>query len=177
MALNYHNLDARTRGFMVDEIDRDVADESIYISPRLTSDGQSDWADLIRTAAQEHNDEWLSAQLRGSARLKTMERRKTKGGGYTTARVPHTAPDTLAEGEFNRFYARGLCRRAMDEGIGRVIVYRAKSVDQPRSASESKIGAEFDPATILADLRSAKGVEPALGIPPGPNSGLTLMLP
>ena len=177
MALSYRNLDARMRGFIIDEINRDIAENSMYISSRLTPDGRGDWGDLIRTAAQDHNDEWLAAQLRGTERLATTEQRQTKNGGYTTVRVPHTAPDTLAEGEFNRFYARGLCRRAIDDGVNRVIVYRAKSVERPRSDSEEMIGAELDPEAVLADLRNAKGVEPALGIPPGPNSGLSLMLP
>lgn len=60
---------------------------------------------------------------------------------------------------------------------GRVIVYRAKSVSNPRAESEAKIGAEYKPQDILADLRTAKGVEPALGAPPGPDSGLSLTLP
>lgn len=177
MGLNYLNLDDRTRLFMVEEIQSDVADNSMYISPRLTSDGQDDWPDLVRVAAQSYDDDWLAAQLRGTGRLRDTEQRRKRGGGYTTVQVPHTAPITLAEGEFNRYYARGLCRRAIDEEIAHVVVYRAKSVVQPRSASEDMIGAEFDPADILADLRSSTGVEPALGIPPGPNSGLTLRLP
>ena len=172
MPLDYRNLDARTREFMVAEIDKDEAGSNMYISPRLTADGKEDWPNLIRTAAQDHADGWLADQLTGTGRMAATEQRQGKD-----VRVPHTAPETLAEGEFNRYYARGLCCRAMDEGINRVIVYRAKPVANPRTGSEAKIGAEYNPQDILADLRTAKGVEPALGIPPGPNSGLTLKLP
>ena len=177
MALKYLNLDEHTRAFMVEEIDADITNNSTYISPRLTPDGRDSWPDLIRTAALRYDDSWLANQLRGTGRLADTEQRRKKSGGYTTAQVPHTAPDTLAEGEFNRYYARGLCRRAIDERLDNVVVYRAKEVTVPRRESEAKIGAEYDPATILADLRGAIGVEPALGIPPGPNSGLTLKLP
>ena len=177
MPLDYLNLDEQTRPFMVEEIDLDVANDSIYISPNLSEAGVADWPTLIRTAAQSHDDKWLAAQLRGTGRLKDMTERRKPKGGYTTVRVPVTAPDMLAEGEFNRYYARGLCRRAIANGIDRVIVYRAKDVMRPRPDSQAKLGTEHDPAAILADLRSAQGVEPALGIPPGPNSGLTLKLP
>lgn len=44
-------------------------------------------------------------------------------------KVPVTAPETLSEGEFNRFYARGLCRVAISLGIAAVQVYRAKGRD------------------------------------------------
>ncbi len=83
----------------------------------------------------------------------------------------------MAEGEFNRFYVRGLCRRAIEDGIQQLIIYRAKAVMTPRPGSEEKIGTSVDSAAILADLRTTIGVEPALGMPPGPNSGLTLKLP
>jgi hypothetical protein len=83
----------------------------------------------------------------------------------------------MAEGEFNRFYVRGLCRYALANGIRQLEVYRAKAVDQPRAGSEEKIGTLVDPQAILDDLRVSAGVEPTLGMPPGPNSGLTLKIP
>lgn len=177
MALDYRNLDDRTREFMVSEIDLDVANGQMYFSTRLTVRGKDAWPNLIRTAAQSHSDAWLVEQLKNAGLIAETEQRRKRDGSYSEVQVPHTAPETLSEGEFNRYYARGLCRRAIDDGIDRVIVYRAKVVEIPRSSSEAKIGAEYDPENILADLRTAQGVEPALGIPPGPNSGLTLKLP
>lgn len=177
MPLRYLNLDARTRDFMVEEIDMDASGRKIYISSYLNDLGKRVWPNLLRTAAQSHDDSWLAEQLRDTARLKQTTERKKPKGGYTTVRVPVTAPETLAEGEFNRYYARGLCKRAVEDGIAEVIVYRAKEVRQPRPESEAKIGAKYSPSVVLADLRITQGVERALGIPPGPNSGLTLKLP
>lgn len=65
----------------------------------------------------------------------------------------------------------------MAEDIALLEVYRAKQVAEPRAASQAKIGQMVNPGDILNDLRSTQGVEPALGLPPGPNSGLTLRLP
>jgi hypothetical protein len=182
MSLNYLDLDGRTRKFMIEEIDRDTSSRTLYLSPWLTDEGLRVWARMLRIAAESHDDGWLAAQLRFDSYIrKTAERRKPKGDGYTTYRVPDTAADTLAEGEFNRFYVRALCLRAItdgeqvDGGMG-LVVYRAKPVKQPSPGSEEKIGIRIDPQAFLNDLRANQGVEPALGLPPGPNSGLSIRI-
>ena len=92
-------------------------------------------------------------------------------------KVPVNAADTLAEGEFNRFYLRGLCRRALENGEKELVIYRAKPVSQPRRESERKLGTTVDAEALLRDLREHLGVDSALGLPPGPNSGLSAKLP
>jgi hypothetical protein len=177
LSLNYQNLDARTRAYMVEEIDLAVNDGSIYLSNFLTLTGKRDWPGLLRASAANGSDTNLADQLRRNGRLeKSYTKRKPKGG-FTTAAVPVTAPETMAEGEFSRFYARGLCRRAIEDGIRQLIVYRAKAVTTPRPGSEEKIGTAVDPSALLIDLRTSQGLEPSLGIPPGPNSGLSVRLP
>jgi hypothetical protein len=123
------------------------------------------------------NDETLAEHLNADGRLNELEERRKPTGGVTMVKVPVTAAATLAEGEFNRFYIRALCRRAIEQGIPRLIVYRAKDVTSPRRESEQKIGTEVDPQQLLADLRAHPGVDTALGLPPGPNSGLSVRLP
>jgi hypothetical protein len=177
MPLNYLNLDARTRGFIVEEIDMAVSDGSIYLSNFLTEVGKRDWPKLLRDAAANGSDATLADQLTRGGRLETTYTKRKPKGGFTSVAVPFTAPETMAEGEFNRFYVRGLCRRAMEDGIQQLIVYRAKSVTQPRSSSEEKIGTGIDPNALLVDLRTSPGLEPSLGLPPGPNSGLSVRLP
>jgi hypothetical protein len=133
---------------------------------------------MMLESAKSGSDATLSLEITRFNRLSiTAERRKPGGFGITTYRIPPTAPDTMSEGEFNRFYVRALCRRAIEENIPTLIIYRAKSVVKPRTDSELKIGTSVNPGQILQDLRTSPGLEPALGLPPGPNSGLSAKLP
>ena len=139
--------------------------------------GLQDYNDLLTEAIKSYDDAWLANQLRENGRLNRTEEKRKPSGGTTTAKVPVTAPDTLAEGEFSRFYARGLCLRAIADGIGKVVVYRAKEVKHPRTKSQEMIGKEIDAEALLNDLRINTGVDTALRLPPGPNSGLSVQLP
>lgn len=154
----------------------DIARDKLYLSPRLSGNGLTEYPTLIREAARGYDDEWLANSLRDNGRLNLTEQRRTKSG-IVMAKVPVNAPETLSEGEFNRFYARGLCRFALNSGIARLQVYRAKAVMVARSVSEAMIGTEIEAAALLEDLRTHQGVDTALGLPPGPNSGLSVKLP
>jgi hypothetical protein len=141
----------------------------------LNDTGSAEWGGLLLAAAQQHNDAWLAGQL-GRGRLKKeVPRRKPKGDGFTIVQVPTTAPDTLSEGEFNRYYIRALCRRAIEDKVDYVTVYRARASENPRPESEALIGQRIDASRLLADLRAAPGVEAALGLA-RPNSGLSVRL-
>ena len=106
--------------------------------------------------------------------LNATEQRRTKNG-YSTVKVPVTAHETLSEGEFNRFYIRALCLRAIAEESS-LIYYRAKQVANPRSETQARIGKLADAQSLLSELRINPGVDTALGLPPGPNSGLSVRL-
>jgi hypothetical protein len=177
MSLDLKNLDEKTRRFMLEEVEQDLANDQLYISPRLNGDGRIAYIALLKEAIESHNDDWLAQNLRYGGLINLTEQRRKPNGGYTMVKVPVTAPDTLAEGEFNRFYARGLSRRAVEEAIPALEIYRAKEVMQPRSESIRKIGAKVDPKALLQDLRTHPGVDTALGLPPGPNSGLSVKIP
>src|SRR5207253_1376241 len=156
----------------LEEIELDIASEKgIYLSTRFNERGIATYPDLLKTAAQDHDDDWLAGLIRNNGLLNAKEQRRKPKGGYTLADVPYTAHETLAEGEFNRFYARGLCRYAIDRGINELIIYRAKEVMQARSASIAKIGTRINAQALLNDLRTHPGMDTALGLPPGPNSG------
>ena len=176
MALNLINLDAVTRKYMLDKIESDERAGRLYISSRLSNRGASDYPALLKAAATAADDSFLANELRAPGRLNPTEPRNTKNG-VTWAKVPITAPETMAEGEFNRFYARGLCRRAIDEGKPKVRVYRAKQVMNPRSLSEALLGQLFEAEKLLEDLRVHIGTDTSLGLPDGPNSGLSICLP
>ncbi|MGA2673837.1 MAG: hypothetical protein ABSE99_11480 [Terracidiphilus sp.] len=175
MALNLVNLDAATRKYMLEEIEIDERAGRLYISSRLSNRGALEYPALLKAAAIASDDSFLANELRAPGRLNSSEPRNTKSG-VTYAKVPVTAPETLAEGEFNRFYARGLCRRAINDGKPRVRVYRAKDVLNPRRESIALIGQILDAEKLLEDLRQNTGTDTALRLPPGPNSGLSICL-
>lgn len=176
MSLNLVDLDEQTRRYMQMELEDDIANNQLYVSTRLSPQGEVDWPVLLRTAIVSGDDRTLTRELRAGGRLNAYESRRTPSGGMTSAKVPVTAPETLAEGEFNRYYMRGLCRRVLEENLGVVTVYRAKQVGRPRSESEQLIGQQVDPQQLLEDLRINIGTDTALGLPAGPNSGLSVRL-
>ncbi len=175
MGLLYNDLDDSTRHYMIKEFDHDITNRSMYFSKRLTQDGEKVWPTILLEAISYYNDEWLKDEIIRRSILVAFETRRSKNG-FSQAKVPVTAPATLAEGEFNRYYIRAICARAIDEKISSVIAYRARFSSTPRPESEAKIGHPYDPKFLLADLRSSPGEEPQCGFP-GPNSGLSIQLP
>lgn len=171
MPLNYENLDVTTRKFMQEEIKNDTAKGVLYISNRLNEQGKTLWPSLLLEAAKSGNDASLASKLRSERALKTTELRQEK-----SVAVPVTAADTLSEGEFNRYYARGVCLHAISNGSSEVTAYRARTSGSPRASSEAKIGHKYNAKKLLEDLRAHPGVDTALGLPNGPNSGLSVKL-
>lgn len=175
MGMHYASL-ADVREHMSNELKVDQAAGKLFVSNRLTPLGGQKWPGLLLVAVEQHDDEWLAGQLRANRLIIAQEQRRKPSGGYTMAAVPATAPDTLAEGEFNRFYIRGVCLQAIKIGRPTVEVYRAKAVGAPRAESIAKVGTHISPERLLADLRQNLGIDTALGLPAGPNSGLSVKL-
>jgi hypothetical protein len=177
MPLQHTHLDDRTRALMLKEIERDINAGNLYLSENLSQQGCTDYPRLLRVAAERGSDATFAEALR--ACLNSHEKpRKLKSGDYSKPPVMRSnAHEMLAEGEFNRFYMRGLCLRVMEDGIKTVVVYRAKEVSSPRSQSEQMLGKQMAAEALLQDLRAHVGVDTALGLPPGPNSGLCIRLP
>lgn len=174
MGLRYENLDADTRALMLEEIDTDVADGSIYVSNYLNQAGANAWPALTREAANSGTDDSLAQQLLDQRLLKDQVERRKPTGGTTMAKVPYTAPNTLAEAQFNMYYMRALARRALALGT-QLVVYRGKEVGYARPESEALLGTNFDPQVLLDELRRTKGVDPDIPMPL-PNSGLCVRL-
>lgn len=177
MAFQFWDLGELTRRLMLGEIEHDLERGSLYLSPRLTDRGRLDWPDLLKHAVLYGDEEELAESLKGTGRLRAVEYRRGPRSRPVQVRVPHTAAETLAEGEFNRFYIRAQCRRAIVAGLNEVLVYRAKAVREPRPESQRLLGRRLNPATLLDDLRAHTGEgEPASRVPGGPNSGLSVRL-
>ncbi len=178
MSLYLVNLDEQTRQLMLAEVEYDEVRNQLHISPFLSGQGQRDYPSLLRDAITNGDETTLTETLQKQRRIDRTLTRRDPRGGYAIVSSPRTAAATLAESEFNRYYIRALCRRAIAAGIPELIVYRAKSATKPRPASETLVETTVDPATLLEDLRQHTGDElPELGIPAGPNSGITVRLP
>ena len=174
MKFNFKNLDEQTRKLMLDEINIDISSGQLYYSKRFNDTGIKLYPSLLQQAVESGDEEHLATSLKHNQSFKNEEERRTKTG-VTFVKVPETAHQTFAESEFNRFYIRALCMRAITNGQ-QLIVYRARHSDNPRAESEMMINRMVDPNRLLADLRNNIGVDTALGLPPGPNSGLTVKL-
>ena len=178
MALYYYNLDERTRQLMLEEMEFDITRNQLHISPFLSGQGQRDYPNLLREAILSGSDESLAENLRAHRRiLKALPRRNKVKEGFGIAAVPNNAAEIIAEGEFNRFYIRALARRALADGIPELVVYRAKQAVRPRAESETLVETALPAQELLDDLRSHTDRRPALGVPSGPNSGLSVRLP
>lgn len=174
MGLNYKNLNKTIRNYMLSEIELDIKNNSIYFSKRLNAQGKKQWVSILEKASKNYDDVWLEEKLES---LITQYEYRNINGLKKMVKTPYTAPMTLAEGEFNRFYMRGLCQFAIDNNINEVIVYSAKKTSLPRSSSLSLLKSKFlNPQKILNDLRTTQGMETLtkLGLA---NSSLSLMLP
>lgn len=146
---------------MLAELQKDIASGVLYYGANLSEAGKAAWPELLRQTIDENDDDWLVQKL-------TVRGMMITTGKYKAA--------MLAEGEFNRFYVRGLCVRTISAGGSEVVVCRAKSVSDPRPESRALIGKRISAAALLQDLRTSQGKTPALGIPGGLNSGITVRL-
>ena len=178
MTLYLENLDDRTRQLMLDELEYDISHNQLHISPFLSGQGQRDYGHLIQEAIQSGTDQSLADALKAHRRINRTQPRRQPKGGYSIASTPENAAEILAESEFNRYYIRGLARRAIEDGIPELVIYRAKPAKNPRPESEARVESTISPQDLLDDLRAHPGDEPpALGVPAGPNSGLSVRLP
>jgi hypothetical protein len=151
---NFTKLDARTRALMVEEIDKATQSNEHYYSTRFNDIGRLGWVNWLRNAAIEFDEHWLAYQLEAAIAMKHLEMRAKPKGGYTVAHVPDTAAETMAEGQFNRFYMAAICCRAIEDAKSNVTVYRARQPNEPRPESRALEGSERDAASLLKELKS-----------------------
>src|ERR1051325_4189411 len=81
MALNYENLDARTRSSMLAEVESDISQVRLYMSNRLNGQGTGAYVTLLKDAVQSHDDAWLASQKRTRSLMKEAEERNNPKSG------------------------------------------------------------------------------------------------
>ena len=171
----FENLDDATRSSMLKAIEEGESTGNIYYSTRFNQDGNERWLTLLKQAAQQFNEHWLAYQLESNRLMKDFESAVKPSGGYIAKYVPHTASETMAEGQFNRFYILGLCKRARAEGITHLEIYRAKERFDPRLESQVLIGSLLSIDEIESQLKVTKASFKSQLVKP--NSGLCVKLP
>jgi hypothetical protein len=174
MPLQYENLDPTTRRFALAELDNDLASGAFHVSERLRVTAVADYEHLLRDAVRYYDDRWLEEHA--SDLLIDVEPRRTRSGGQTVAKVPQMAARMLAEGDFNRYYMRGVAARAIEEGRQVVEVYRARLSLEPRPESADVEGRRIAAREVLDHLRGPLSADPAVAPLGRTNSGLSVRL-
>ena len=174
MKFNFTNLDEQTRALMKEEIARAADNDEIYFSARFNDIGSSNWVSWLTEAADSHDEHWLAYQIEASGGMKDFEGRAKPTSGYTVAHVPRTAAETMADGQFNRFYIAAVCRRAIEAGQNDVTIYRARHRGEPRPGSIALEGTTTNARALLEQVR---GKQTSFGCTLlKPNSGLSIQL-
>lgn len=153
MRFEFKHLDDVTRGYMLEEIQAARQEKNLYYSRRFNDSGVARWPELLAQAARRHDEYWLACQLEEEGLMRGLEGARTPSGGYTIRYVPHTAAGLLAEGQFNRYYILGVCRRALAERKSAVVVYRAKHRSEQASEPDEITGSSLDAQVLHAELR------------------------
>lgn len=171
---NFENLDTATRKFMIEAIEEAEQTNNIYKSARFNEAGNQKWIPLLKEAANGYNEHWLAYQLEANVLMIDFEGAQKPSGGYTIKHVPHTASETMAEGQFNRFYILGLCKRARNEGITELEIYRAKQRAEQRPESQALIGTKLSIDEIESQLKETKNSFKSSLVKP--NSGISVRI-
>lgn len=167
----FENLDEVTRRYMLIEVEEAVKASQLHMSQRFTTLGREQYPALLREAVRTGNEDSLTTAI---LKEQLLVEREPYGTG--TRRVPTNAARTFAEGQFNSFYMRGVCHRAIQAG-NKVEVYRAKEVIKEHPASTYQEGQQLNPQQVLRLLRhSPSGRDRGPLVPAGFNSGLSLRL-
>jgi hypothetical protein len=174
MPLQYENLDPTTRRYALAELDQDLASGAFHASERLRPTAVAEYQHQLHEAIRYYDDRWLEERAADS--LVDFEPRRTRSGGQTTARLPDMAARMLTEGDFNRYYMRGVSLRAIEEGRQVVEVYRARLSLEPRSESAELEGRRLSARDVLQYLRGQTTSDPAVSSLGRPNSGLSVRL-
>jgi hypothetical protein len=161
---------------MLAELDADVEAESLYRSPQLSEAGLCHYHRLLRHAIESGSEASFAATLAALGAVRPPSRwQHPKEVGPAQALADATF--RLAEREFHRFYIRGLCCRALEQGINLLVIYRARPTDEGHRPADSMIGLRIDVRSLLEDLRGAFRSLPPHGLPQCRDPGLSVRFP
>ncbi len=172
MALQLVDLNVATRAAMLAELEEDIGAGKVVLSPHLKDGAGSEFISLLVSALRDFHDVWLASALRTKGLVRTHETIPTQHGPKRITLPPDT-PELLAEGEYNRYYLRGLCRRAIEESFPTLWIYRANGEARRRPECDRLVGTPIDPCVLLEALQGGASTDEALGLPAERHSGLS----
>lgn len=162
------NLDEETRELMLDEINSDIGNDKLYSSNRLNKNGKENYTHNLLESVKNGNEETFTSLLTQDNFNETeLVKEKSK-------KIPSNAASLLCQSEFNRYYIRAICLRAINQNQDEIEIYRGRESSWARPESEILIGTYLSATDLLEDLRNSIGISPKLF--PEINSGLTVKL-
>lgn len=148
MSMNFIELnDVRVRELMLEEFVYSKERNEVYLSNDFVAGVQDQYFTLIERAISKYDEEWLKNYLISGFFME----QNVKSGRAINKR--HSA-ERLAQTEFNRFYTRGICRKALERGDENVEVYRARNSQSPDPKSQAQIGHQVKASQLLEELRN-----------------------
>lgn len=172
MSFNFLELDNKVRTFMNEELLDDIPQNRLHLADRLNEEGRRTWANLLSEAIMDYDEVWLAEKIVENNILNETEPYKRSASGLRKINRS-SAAKLLAEGEFNKYYIRGICQKAIEEERGYIFVYRAKEVKSPRTESEKLVNNQINPSTLLEICRGKTNHE-LYWLLLEPNSGLSI---
>jgi hypothetical protein len=172
MSLHLKQLDRRTRALMLEEIDEAETVGSLHMSELLSVHGKINYATLFKHAVKNGNDETFAQALVARESFKGHEIRVVEDKTLWIEINPHVAASNLAEAEFNRYYVRAICKRALQDGISTVTLYDANEKNGSSAEFETLMNKAIDAAALLRDLKGGAALHSNLK----PNQSLSVKI-
>ena len=168
----FPNLDDITRLIMITELERDLKNGLFYIPKSIKPDFVCAYKRILKANFEKGNVDSLRRDL-----IPSFFKTRDKDG----KRIPSNIRDMVAFSEFNRYYARAVLVRAIDENKS-VTIYRARKSVNERAESKQSIhksyftkGSLKHMLAVLRDYNVLFSVKVDIGFMQ-PNSGLSLKL-
>ena len=140
----YHfpNLDTKTHAIMINELERDFKNGLFYEPSSIKPEYINSYKLLLRKYFEIGHVEGLEKTLTPS-----FFNSKYKNG----RKIPSNIAQVVAFSDFNRYYARAILMRAIDEGKS-VSIYRAKQSQKERKESNMMIHRNYSDKNTLEQL-------------------------
>lgn len=188
MALAYSCLgDPGVRAHMVNEwqreldvLTRNYSRAAWPYGRALNDHGLAVFLQFVPEALAHWDDEWLYSRIDDATFWQSQTSRTAASGKVYVARTNvHSAARTLAQGEFNTAYVRGLSAALLEQGVEACTVYRAGQAAEPRLTYCTALEGHQVPVQVIYDFHRANyfpspGNPASRPIPSGPNCHHTI---